>query len=89
MPEKAGLAARWQACRQRKAGRTMSALSLRQQDFQSRPAYADLGAELANDPKAPKSNARLIDYLNHQRHVDGELLDEVIAAWKAARRAAQ
>ncbi len=49
-------------------------------------AISDLAAEIARDPRAPKSSStRLIDYLL-RRNVDTDVLDVVLAAWKAARR---
>jgi uncharacterized protein YozE (UPF0346 family) len=48
-------------------------------------AIGDLASSVRNDPKVPKANACLIDYLN-QNNADAETLDAAIAAWKESRR---
>lgn len=49
---------------------------------------ADLATDVLNDPRAPRQNARLIDYLL-RRNVDGALIDRAITAWKKARAEAK
>jgi hypothetical protein len=48
---------------------------------------ADLAGDVERDAKAPRANARLIDYLLHRRNVPGDVVGKAIDSWKESRNA--
>jgi hypothetical protein len=47
-------------------------------------AVADLAADVLQDAKSPRRNTKLIDYLL-RRDVPGDVIEQALNAWKAAR----
>jgi hypothetical protein len=54
----------------------------------SNDSVGDLGADVAADPQAPKTNAKLIAYLK-ERGVDEDALAGALTRWKTLRNVSQ